>query len=557
VEDDASSSREVEDELETPASAETVDYAEREDEWAEYAYVATMNPHDEDHPTSEETLNCWDSDWWSITRDEEIEMVRLFKTFKLAKLPPGFKLLKSWWVNVVKCNQDGEQVRYRARLVVKGLGQQFRIDYGEVFAHVLHTDTLCLLFTLAMIHDWDMWSLDIVSAFLKGQVEEEIYMEQIPGYEDGTERVLWIVRSLYGLKQAPCIWNKTFAQKVLAISYKWTAANPSLFFQEQNGKTSILAVYVDDIVIFVTCGFAKEVVKELMKVFEMRDLGELKDFLGYKITRNHQEMTITISQEKYLQNILEQAGLSNANPVKLPMVAGTQQQRYSSDHLDVPYATRIGELLYAVLGTWPDIAFAVQHLSQFSTNPGPEHVASVKKVYWYLKGTISFGITYRGRNAIPEALGYCNADWGQNLLDWKSITGMVFILAGGAVSWTSKKQAAVALSTLEAEYLALSLAVRHSIWIHQFYLDLKLMTNYPLTLKTHIDNQAAITLANNPLHHACSKLFDVWHHFICNMVDAHQVSIHKICSKGNPADLLTKALPGPRSMWLWSMAGQQ
>jgi hypothetical protein len=188
------------------------------------------------------------------------------------------------------------------------------------------------------------------------------------------------------------------------------AADPSLFFQEQNRKTSILAVYVDDIVIFATRGFAKEVVKELMKLFKMRDLGELKNFSGYKITCNCQEMTITISQEKYLWNILKQAGLSNANPSKLPMAAGTQLQRYSGDHLDIPYTMRIGELLYAALGTRLDIAFAVQHLSQFSANPGPEHVASVKRIYQYLKGTISFRITYRGRNAIPEPLGYCDAN---------------------------------------------------------------------------------------------------------------------------------------------------
>jgi hypothetical protein len=265
------SSEEVEDELETPASTETVDYAVLEDKWAEYAYVAITNPHDEDHPTFEETFNHWDSDQWSIARDEEIEKFQLFKTFKLTDLPPGFKLLKSWWVNVVKHNQDGEPVRYHARLVVKGFGQQFGIDYGEVFAHVLCTDTLHLLFALAAIHDWDMWSLDVVSAFLNGWVEEEIYMEQIPGYKDHTNRVLHVVGSLYGLKQAPRIWNKTFMKKVLAIGYKWTAADPSLFLWEQNSKTSILAVYVDDIAIFTTCGFAKEVVKELMKLFEMRD----------------------------------------------------------------------------------------------------------------------------------------------------------------------------------------------------------------------------------------------------------------------------------------------
>jgi hypothetical protein len=156
VKDDTSSSREVEDELETPKSAETVDYAELEDEWAEYAYVGMTNPHDEDHPMFDETLNHWASDRWSIARDEEIENFRLFKTFEPAELPPGFKLLKSQWVNVVKHNQDGKPVRYCTRLVVKGFGQQYGIDYGEVFAHVLHTDTLHPLFALAAIHNWDM-----------------------------------------------------------------------------------------------------------------------------------------------------------------------------------------------------------------------------------------------------------------------------------------------------------------------------------------------------------------------------------------------------------------
>ena len=226
------------------------------------------------------------------------------------------------------------------------------------------------------------------------------------------------------------------------------------------------------------------------------------------------------------------------------MRAGLQLQRYEGARVDYPYATRIGELLYAALGSYPEIAYAVQHLSQFTSNPGPEHIAGVKQVYRYLKGAADHGITYSG-SGNKEVVAFSDADWGQNILDRKSISGHVFILAGGAISWTSKKQATVALSTLEGEYVALSLAIRHGLWLRQFLTDIGLPPNTPTTINT--DSLSAIALTKDAQFHSRSKHIDIRHHFIRDVLERKEVVLSHVPGEVNPADALTKALPRPRS----------
>ncbi|KAG8740262.1 hypothetical protein FRC10_004562 [Ceratobasidium sp. 414] len=235
----------------------------QEQEWIDYAYAVMIQPLDEDHPSYEDTLTSGDADKWSQACDEEIACFQRFKTFQLVDLPPGFKPPKSQWVNVAKRNADGIITRHRARLVVKGYGQRTGIDFGEVFANVLRSDSLCILLALATIYDWDMYGLDVKSAFLNGRVEEELYMNQIPGYEDGTNHVLKIVGSLYGLKQAPRIWNQLFAKKIAHLGYKRAPSDPSVYTHIQDDNISILAVYVNDIAVFTTKGHVSAVIKDV------------------------------------------------------------------------------------------------------------------------------------------------------------------------------------------------------------------------------------------------------------------------------------------------------
>lgn len=414
----------------------------------------------------------------------------------------------------------------------------------------MRSDTLRLLFAGATVEDWDIHGLDVASAFLHGEVEEEMYMRQIPGYEDGTDRVLRIRGSLYGLRQAPRIWEKLFLEKVSGLGYHRIPSDSLVYIRKQDGVTLILAVYVDDIAIFTTKGHVEHVKKELMGLFEMRDLGELSEYLGFKITRNREEGTLSLTQPKYLRKIVEKMGLANANPVVLPMTPGTQLRSYSGEKISFPYAEKIGELLYAALGTRPDIAFAVQHLSQFTKNPGPEHVAAVKHLYRFILGTPDDGITYR-RDKGFEIRAYTDADWAQNVVDRKSISGHVFTVAGGAISWGSKKQSSVALSSLEAEYVSLSLATRHCVWLRQLVSDIHLPLHHPIAVWS--DSASALALARDDQFHGRSKHIDVRHHFVRECVERSMVALHHIPGESNPADALTKALPRPR--WTTHITG--
>ncbi|QRV94948.1 Retrovirus-related Pol polyprotein from transposon TNT 1-94 [Ceratobasidium sp. AG-Ba] len=470
-------------------------------------------------------------------------------TFELVDLPDGFKPLKPGWVNTIKRNADAEITRYRARLVVKGYGQRFGVDFNEVVAHVLRADSWRILIALAAIHDWDIHQLDVISAFLNGRVEEEIYMVQIPGYKDGTNCVLRIHGSLYGLKQAPRIWMLTFGKAVKTIGFEPIASEPLCFIRRtDNGNLCILAVYVDDIALFATKGYASEVKSELMTLFEMRDMGELGHFLGYWVTRDCAKRTINISQDAYIKNLIDRAGLSDANPTTLPLPAGTQLERYTGPTINFPYARHIGGILYATLATRSDAAYANQHLSQFSSNPGPKHIAGLKSLFRYLQGTLNYGLTYTGLETSAQPVGYSDADWAQNILDRKSISGVVFTLAGAAICWISKKQPTVALSSMEGEYMALSLAVRHGLWIKMFFEELGLPLESNLAIYT--DNTAAIALAHDPQFHARSKHIDTRHHFLCEHITRKSVELAHIPGNENLADLLTKALPRPRFDYL-------
>ncbi|QRV78044.1 Retrovirus-related Pol polyprotein from transposon TNT 1-94 [Ceratobasidium sp. AG-Ba] len=522
-----------------------------EREWREYVYAAISRREDDDHPSYEQTLSRWDADKWSIARDEEIAAFERMGTFELVELPDGFKPLKPGWVNTIKRNADLEITRYRARLVVKGYGQRFGVDFNEVVAHVLRADSWRILIALAAIHDWDIHQLDVISAFLNGRVEEEIYMVQIPGYEDGTNRVLRIHGSLYGLKQAPRIWMLTFGKAVKTIGFEPIASEPSCFIRRtDNGDLCILAVYVDDIALFATKGYASKVKKELMALFEMRDMGELGHFLGYRVTRDRAKRTINISQDAYIKNLIDRAGLADANPTTIPLPAGTQLERYTGPPVDFPYARHIGGILYATLATRPDAAYANQHLSQFNSNPGPKHIAGLKSLFRYLRGTLDYGLTYTGLETSAQPVGYSDADWAQNILDRKSISGVIFTLAGAAICWISKKQPTVALSSMEGEYMALSLAVRHGLWIKMFFEEL----GFPLesTLSIYTDNTAAIALAHDPQFHARSKHIDTRHHFLREHVTRKTIELSHIPGNENLADLFTKALPRPRFNYLAS-----
>jgi hypothetical protein len=291
---------------------------------------------------------------------------------------------------------------------------------------------------------------------------------------------------------------------------------------------------------------------QLETAFQITRLGDAKQLLGMEIHRDRTNGTITITQINYIKKILAQHGMENCNPVPSPMDPNVKLEKLPEDQsypeIQHVYQSMVGGIMYAAIITSPDIAYAVQTLSQFNTNPGPVHLTAVKRVYRYLRGTPDLGITYSASDEsdiemhadFSHPAVYTDADWANSKDDRKSISGYVSIFAGGATTWSSKKQATVALSTMEAEYIALSHAARENLWLRSLFTELSLPPSKPFPI--FCDNRGAIDFTFNAGYHARSKHIDMRHHFIRDLVTSHEVSVHHCASEDNLADIFTKPL---------------
>ena len=287
---------------------------------------------------------------------------------------------------------------------------------------------------------------------------------------------------------------------------------------------------------------------ELEQAFEISKLGDVKQLLGMEIHRNRDAGTIALMQVQYITKILRTAEMENCNPVATPMDINVKLEKLPADitfpEIKERYQSLVGGLMYAAICTRPDIAYAIQCLSQYSSNPGPEHLTAVKRVYRYLKGTIDLGIIYSGDETSDITL-YSDADWGKYLDDRRSISGYVSVLSKGATTWSSKKQPTVALSSMEAEYIALAHTTRENLWIRQLFTELGSPTTArsDSPTKIFVDNRGTIEYTMNAGFHARSKHIDIRHHFIRDKITSREVSVHHCASKENIADILTKPLP--------------
>jgi len=288
---------------------------------------------------------------------------------------------------------------------------------------------------------------------------------------------------------------------------------------------------------------------ELSKRFEMKDLGEVHYCLGIHVIRDRKKRTIRISQIKYVEDILKRFNMFDCKPIGTPLDANSKLSKTMSPNTaeeeeemkKIPYKSAIGSLMYAMLGTRPDIAYAVGAVSQYGSNPGREHWLAVKRIFRYLKGTAHFALEYKKPDS--SLIGYCDADWAGNIDDRRSTTGYVFLIAGGSVSWSSKKQPTVALSTTEAEYMALTQATKEAIWIRQLLSEIGMTpktSREPTIIRS--DNQGCISLAKNSVHHARTKHIDIQHHFVREKLEDGEVEVIFCKTEEMVADVLTKGL---------------
>ena len=304
-----------------------------------------------------------------------------------------------------------------------------------------------------------------------------------------------------------------------------------------------MAVYVDDILLACKDNTRMEQVKKIIgKYFKVKDMGDLSYFLGVKVVQNTQNGSIWIGQPLYTEAVLKKFNMDQAKAAKTPVNASQKliQTTEEDDTIDKGlYQSVVGSLLYLSTCTRPDIAFAVSNVAKFCSKPTKSHWTAVKRIMRYLKGTTRYGLLYR-ESDFKECVGYSDADWAGDVNDYRSTSGYIFQFGGAAVSWKSRKQTSVALSTAEAEYMALSGATQEVSWMRQLLLDLKYGPITPTLI--YEDNQSSICMAKNPLFHGRTKHIGIRYHFVREQVKKKNVEIIYCPSEEMIADMLTKGL---------------
>jgi len=395
---------------------------------------------------------------------------------------------------------------------------------------------------MAALENWTIQGLDVRNAYLYGKLDEEIYMEQPEGHKiPGKENMVFrLLRALYGLKQAGLAWWRALKASMEGLGFTCLNSDAGIFLYRNKESFVIAVIYVDD---SLFCGPLTKLVKELkekfQKIWETRDLGDVTEFLKMRI--NRVDRHIHIDQTVYLQTVLQRCGMQNAKSALTPLPAGyvpTKWEGVTSPELRSRYQTVIGSLLYLMLGTRPDIAFAVTKLAQYAANPSQEHMDKALYICRYLVGTQEYRLTYDG----PSGAGLVactDSDWASDPTGRRSQTGFFLKLAGGLISWTSRAQKTIALSSTEAEYMALSDCSRQVVWMHTLLGEL----GYHLkAVPICGDNQGSIFIASNPITEKRSKHIDIRFHYIREVIDRGLVTLYFVDGENNPADLLTKNL---------------
>jgi hypothetical protein len=293
----------------------------------------------------------------------------------------------------------------------------------------------------------------------------------------------------------------------------------------------------------------------LASKFAISDIGEAKQFLGITIIRKRPERKLFIHQKEYVEKLLSQFQMSECNGVTTPMEVTKDQFNITpDDQVRTLYQQIVGSLIYLSVTTRLDIAYAVMQLSRFLHSPSRELLVKAKRVLRYLKSTTSYGLLYSSTDNLPKCFGFSDADWASNS-DRRSISGYIFMLCNAVITWKCKRQSVVSLSTMEAEYIAVSSAAQEAVWILRLLKELKVPINEDSGILIFEDNQACISLAKNPIAHARAKHIDIKYHFIRQCIDRKQVSLHHTPGTEMPADMLTKPLPYPKFAKFRRMAG--
>ncbi|KAJ9540031.1 hypothetical protein OSB04_026537 [Centaurea solstitialis] len=506
------------------------------------------------------------TDWpqWKQAIQDELDSLTKRRVFgPVAPTPPNVKPIGNKWVFVRKRNENNEIVRYKARLVAQGFSQRPGIDYEETYSPVMDFPKKL-----------NMQLMDVVTAYLYGDLDTEIYMRvpdglKLPESSSSQPRNTFSIRlrrSLYGLKQSGRMWYNHLSEYLIGLGYLNNELCPCVFIKKSTSGYAIIAVYVDDMNLIGTSKELLETAEILKKEFEMKDLGKTRYCLGLQI--EHRKDGILIHQENYTQKVLRRFSHHDAKPSSTPMIVRSldikkDPFRPKEDDEEIlspecSYLGAIGALLYLAQCTRPDISFAVNCLARHSNAPTRRHWNGIKDIFRYLKGTTDMGLFYPyasssedtaiGTSKNATLVGYADAGYLSDPHKGRSQSGYVFTIGNTAISWRSRKQTLVATSTNHSELLALYEATRECVWLRAVIghirstCDLAHDPDEPIVI--YEDNAAVIDQAKHgyikgdTTKHISPKLF-----FTHEQQTLQKIEVQHIGSEKNHADLFTKSLP--------------
>ncbi|KAJ9551376.1 hypothetical protein OSB04_015421 [Centaurea solstitialis] len=491
----------------------------------------------------------------TLVNDKTFDSVDEPSNYKEAMVGPEATKWKEAMESEIQSMYDNH-VWELARLVAKGYTQTQGIDYDETFSPVAKIKSIRILLAIAAFHDYEIWQMDVKTAFLNGKLDEDVYMAQPEGFVHAKypNKVCKLKRSIYGPKQASRSWNLCFHEKVKEFGFSRSEDESCVYVKASGSNVVFLVLYVDDILLIGNnVPMLQDVKIWLGKCFAMKDLGNAAYILGIRIYRDRTKRLIGLSQSTYLDKILKKFNMSESKKGYLPMQHGIRLSKNqcpsTSEELDrmsrIPYASAIGSIMYAMTCTRPDVSFALSMVSRYQGNPCESHWTAVKNILKYLRRTKDVFLVYGGKDEL-RVTGYTDASFQTDRDDSRSQSGWVFLLNGGAVTWKSSKQDTVADSTCESEYIAASEAAKEAAWLKNFIGDLGVVPSISEPIEIFCDNEGAVALTKEPKDHGKSKHIERKYHFVRHKVEEKQIVVSRVPTEENPADPFTKALTRPK-----------
>nr|GFB24461.1 retrotransposon protein, putative, Ty1-copia subclass [Tanacetum cinerariifolium] len=458
---------------------------------------------------------------------DQMQSMKDNEVWVLVELPPNGKTVGNKWLFKKKTDMDGNVHIYKARLVAKGFTQTSGIDYEETFSPVADIRAIRILIAIAVYYDYEIWQMDVKIVFLNGYLNEEVYIEQPEGLVNPKypNRVCKLKRSIYGLKQASRQWNKRFDDEIKKFGFTQNRDETCVYIKASGSNITFLILYVDDILIMGnSIPMLQSVKPYLEKCFAMKDLGEATYILGIKIYRDRSKRLIGLCQSAYIEKILKRYCMENSKRGSIPMQEKLKLSKSQCASTlaemkrmqNVPYASVVGSIMYAMRCTRPDVAFAQNITSRFQQN--------------------------------PELWVSCYTDAGylMDADDLKSQTGYVFVLNGSVVDWKSAKQSSFATPSAEAEYIAAFDASKEAVWVRKFISRLSVVPTIEEAISMYSDNTGAIAIANESGITKGARHFRAKVHYLREVIEFGDIKLKKVHTDDNLADPFTKALAFPK-----------